>query len=74
MMGEVPNPNLNPKCGSIIQILDPSTRKTHSATVVETCVFCGNEDIDASPGLFTKIATLSEGRVPVAWGGDEVGG
>lgn len=74
VMGNGANPNQNPKCGSIIHIWDPATEETHSATVVDTCMGCAPGHIDVSPKLFAKIAPLSSGKVPVAWGGEKLGG
>ncbi|KAL8896173.1 MAG: hypothetical protein Q9207_007842, partial [Kuettlingeria erythrocarpa] len=46
MMGNGPNPNTNPKCGTKITIRSPGSKKTHQATIVDTCWACKKEDID----------------------------
>lgn len=76
MMDNPPNPNDNPKCGSKISIVNPLTETLTWATVVDTCVACGDEDIDVSEGVFENVveAGLGVGRVGVWWGGSAVGG
>ncbi|KAL8715233.1 MAG: hypothetical protein Q9220_001191 [cf. Caloplaca sp. 1 TL-2023] len=75
MMANGPNPNTNPKCGSKINIYNEHTKKTHSATIVDTCWACKKEDIDVNVELFNKVAPKGDGRVHgIAWGGSKVGG
>ncbi|KAI4284246.1 MAG: hypothetical protein L6R38_001577 [Xanthoria sp. 2 TBL-2021] len=69
------NPNANPKCGSMIGIWNPYTKKHYTAKVVDTCGACKPEDIDVSPALFKKVAPNGNGRVHgINWGGQKVGG
>lgn len=64
------NPNNNPKCGSQINIHNPTSGQKVQATVVDTCAGCAMHDIDVSGSLFATLAGgLSAGRVPVDWGG-----
>lgn len=75
MMNNGPNPNLNPKCGSKITIYNPSTKKRHTATIVDTCWGCKKEDIDVNVELFYKVAPKGDGRVHgIMWNGKKVGG
>lgn len=75
MMNNGPNPNTNPKCGSKINIYNPGTKKTHSATIVDTCWACKKEDIDVNVELFYKVAPKGDGRVHgIMWNGKKVGG
>ncbi|KAI4271705.1 MAG: hypothetical protein L6R38_006805 [Xanthoria sp. 2 TBL-2021] len=75
MMNNGPNPNNNPKCGSKINIYNPSTKKTHTATIVDTCWACKKEDIDVNVELFNKVAPNGDGRVHgIMWNGEKVGG
>ena len=75
IMNNGPNPNLNPKCGSKINIYNPSTKKRHSATIVDTCWGCKKEDIDVNVELFNKVAPKGDGRVHgIMWNGKKVGG
>ena len=69
------NPNNNPKCGTLINIYNPATRKTHSATIVDTCKGCSTYDIDVSPSVFEAVDPngLGDGRITVDWGGSAVG-
>lgn len=62
MMKNGANPNNNPKCGTRINIYNPSTGNTHQATVVDTCVGCADNDIDVSPSLFRAVAPNGNGR------------
>jgi len=61
MMGNGANPNANPKCYGHIKIRHGGL--VHDATVVDTCVGCRGEDLDASPALFRKVAPGGDGRV-----------
>ncbi|KAL9601338.1 MAG: hypothetical protein Q9179_002905 [Wetmoreana sp. 5 TL-2023] len=75
MMANGPNPNTNPKCGTIIGIWNPQTNRKHEATIVDTCWACKREDIDVSESLFKKVAPNGDGRVHgINWGGPAVGG
>ncbi|KAL8843380.1 MAG: hypothetical protein Q9176_001993 [Flavoplaca citrina] len=75
IMNNGPNPNLNPKCGSKINIYNPSTKKRHTATIVDTCWACKKEDIDVNVELFNKVAPKGDGRVHgIMWNGKKVGG
>lgn len=75
-MNNGPNPNTNPKCGTSINIYNPATGGTHSATIVDTCEGCAEYDIDVSPSVFEAVDPngLSDGRITVDWGGSAVGG
>ncbi|KAI4126227.1 MAG: hypothetical protein LQ338_003851 [Usnochroma carphineum] len=74
-MANGPNPNTNPKCGTKINIYNPSTKKTHSAKIVDTCWACKKEDIDVDENLFYAVAPHGDGRVHgIQWGGKAVGG
>ena len=78
MMQNPPNPNDNPLCGTAIQIRNPTTGTTYSATIVDTCEGCADEDIDVSPSVFEAVDPngLADGRIVVEWseGGSTVGG
>ncbi|KAL8995129.1 MAG: hypothetical protein Q9169_005072 [Polycauliona sp. 2 TL-2023] len=75
IMNNPANPNLNPKCGSKINIYNPSTKKRHTATIVDTCWGCKKEDIDVNVELFNKVAPNGDGRVHgIMWNGKKVGG
>lgn len=56
------NPNRNPKCGTMINIYNPTTKTTHQAKVVDTCEGCADQDIDVSPSLFQVVAPDGDGR------------
>lgn len=74
MMGNGPNPNTNPKCGTKIRIQSTVSKKTHLATIVDTCWACKKEDIDVNEKLFYQVAPKGDGRVHnVVWGGQAVG-
>ncbi|KAL6717087.1 hypothetical protein ACLMJK_005002 [Lecanora helva] len=62
LMDNPANPNANTKCFSHIHIraVDGSVV---DATVVDTCEACATEDIDASTGLFYKVAPHGDGLV-----------
>lgn len=69
------NPNANPKCGSMIGIWNPQTKKHYTAKIVDRCAGCKKFDIDVSPALFKKVAPNGDGRVKgINWGGQMVGG
>ncbi|KAI4181979.1 MAG: hypothetical protein L6R41_006280 [Letrouitia leprolyta] len=63
IMNNGPNPNNNPKCGTKINIYNPGTKKTHHATIVDTCWACKKEDIDVNEKLFNAVAPHGDGRV-----------
>ena len=67
IMANGPNPNTNPKCGTSINIYNPATGKTHSATIVDTCEGCSTYDIDVSPSVFKAVDPngLGDGRIVV---------
>jgi len=68
MMANGANPNANPKCFSRIKIRNPESGQVVEAMVVDTCVGCKGEDLDASPGLFGRVAPGGDGRVEgVEW-------
>lgn len=76
MMNNPPNPNNNPKCGTTINIQNPATGNQATATIVDTCQACADEDIDVSPAVFEAVDPngLGDGRIKVNWGGSAVGG
>ncbi|KAI4136514.1 MAG: hypothetical protein L6R39_007751 [Caloplaca ligustica] len=75
IMANGPNPNNNPKCGTKINIYNERTKKTHQATIVDTCQACQRQDIDVNEKLFYAVAPNGDGRVHgIAWGGSAVGG
>ncbi|KAL8864645.1 MAG: hypothetical protein Q9174_007275 [Haloplaca sp. 1 TL-2023] len=74
IMNNGANPNNNPKCGSKITIRNPRTKKTHTATIVDTCWACKKGDIDVNVELFYKVAPKGDGRVHgIEWSGPKVG-
>lgn len=75
------SPNTNPadnrRCGSLITIWNPRTRKSWEAVVVDVCEKCNLMDLAVTKGLFNKIAPYNRGGEvthEIAWGGNEVGG
>ena len=76
IMNNPPNPNDNPICGTSINIYNPATGDTNTATIVDTCEGCGEYDIDVSPSVFEAVDPngLADGRIVVDWGGPAVGG
>ena len=75
-MNNPANPNDNPLCGTTINIYNPATGNTNSATIVDTCEGCSEYDIDVSPSVFEAVDPngLGDGRIVVDWGGSAVGG
>ena len=75
-MANPANPNNNPKCGTTINIENPNTGSTTTATIVDTCEGCAEYDIDVSPSVFEQVDPngLGDGRIKVNWGGSAVGG
>ncbi|KAI4167533.1 MAG: hypothetical protein LQ343_007131 [Gyalolechia ehrenbergii] len=74
IMKNGPNTNNNPKCGTKINIYNPSTKKTHQATIVDTCWGCKKQDIDVNEDLFYQVAPKGDGRVHgIEWSGKAVG-
>lgn len=67
IMANGANPNNNPKCGTSINIYNPATGTTHSATIVDTCEGCSKYDIDVSPSVFKAVDPngLGDGRITV---------
>ncbi|KAL9597418.1 MAG: hypothetical protein Q9219_005171 [cf. Caloplaca sp. 3 TL-2023] len=74
IMANGANPNTNPKCGTKIAITNPRTKKTHHATIVDTCWACKREDIDVDERLFYAVEPKGDGRVHgIKWSGKAVG-
>ncbi|KAK3670369.1 hypothetical protein LTR78_009722 [Recurvomyces mirabilis] len=75
-MGSVPNPNLNPICGSTITI-EQSVLQGFGVVLLETYAdtpvsrptgpSCGPNAIDCSSSLFKAVAPNGDGRVVVDW-------
>lgn len=66
VMRNGPNPNVNPICGTAIEIAYQG--RTYSATVVDTCANCPGLDLDVTQSLFDKVAPHGDGRVSgVSW-------
>lgn len=63
MMANPVNPNLNPKCGKTITLINKAAGTTTQAKVVDTCGGCKYGDVDLSPSLFSKVAPKGDGRV-----------
>ena len=59
------NPNDNPLCGRKIRARRDG--KSVDLTVVDRCTGCAVRDLDVSPGVFKKLASIDEGRVSVEW-------
>ncbi|KJA24385.1 hypothetical protein HYPSUDRAFT_136350 [Hypholoma sublateritium FD-334 SS-4] len=54
-------------CGQYVQITNTANGKTAYGKTVDSCQSCGDNDIDMSPALFSKIAALSTGQLTVQW-------
>ncbi|KAI7884466.1 RlpA-like double-psi beta-barrel-protein domain-containing protein-containing protein [Mucor mucedo] len=52
-------------CGKSITVKGPNG--SVSLKVVDTCPGCKKGDVDMSAAAFKKIASLSDGRVPITW-------
>ncbi|KAK7957244.1 uncharacterized protein PG986_006466 [Apiospora aurea] len=62
------NTNQDPVCGKTITIT--YNGKSASAQVWDKCPGCGDNDIDATPDLFTRlVGSFDPGRVNVQWSG-----
>lgn len=62
------NSNNDPVCGKTVNIIYQGV--TTSAQVWDKCAGCGDGDLDATPGLFTKIVGSTDpGRVSIEWNG-----
>ena len=74
-MAKGANPNSNPKCGTSINIYNPATGETHSATIVDTYEGCFTYDIDVSPSVLEAVDPngLGDGHITVDWEGRAVG-
>ncbi|KAH8671122.1 riboflavin-aldehyde forming enzyme [Xylariales sp. PMI_506] len=59
------NPNHDPVCGKTITITLHGVSTT--ATVVDECPECAEDDIDVSPAVFENLDSLDVGRVEVDW-------
>lgn len=70
------NPANNKRCGSLIKIWNPRTRKAFEAQIVDICDKCKLMDIAVYPSFFRKIAPYASEKVAheIAWGGEAVGG
>lgn len=55
------NPNANPKCGSMIGIWNPYTKKHYTAKVVDTCGAC-------KPGILMSVRRCSRRLHPMGMG------
>lgn len=71
MMANGPNPNTNPKCQTMITLVNPRTGSRTKAKVVDTCEGCAYGDVDLSPTLFKTVAPKGDGRVKgIQWSFD----
>lgn len=59
------NPNDNPLCGLRLRLRRDG--KSVDVKIVDRCVGCAVTDLDVSPAVFEKVATLAQGRVSVKW-------
>lgn len=59
------NPNANPLCGKKIRA--KRGNKSIDLTVVDRCTGCQPTDIDVTRSVFSDLASIDEGRVPVSW-------
>ncbi|OAD72253.1 hypothetical protein PHYBLDRAFT_65702 [Phycomyces blakesleeanus NRRL 1555(-)] len=63
--GVYANPNESPVCGACIEVT--GELGTVKVTIQDMCPGCEQGSLDLSPAAFSKIADISEGRVPVSW-------
>ncbi|KAK8050958.1 RlpA-like double-psi beta-barrel-protein domain-containing protein-containing protein [Apiospora rasikravindrae] len=62
------NPGNDPICGRTVTIT--YNGKSATAQVWDKCPGCGDNDLDATPDLFTRmVGSLDPGRVNVQWTG-----
>lgn len=62
------NPNLNTLCGKQLQITNPATGASTSATIVDRKASGVPEDIDVSPAVFTALGLdLDAGNAAITW-------
>jgi len=55
-------------CGKQVRITNTKNNKSVTITIADVCPTCENgNSIDLSRGAFNKIATESEGMVPITW-------
>jgi expansin (peptidoglycan-binding protein) len=59
------NPNSNPLCGLKLRLRRDG--KSVDVTVVDRCVGCKATDIDTTTSVFSQLAGIVQGRVPVDW-------
>ena len=59
------NPNANPLCGKKIRAR--RNGKSIDLTVVDRCTGCAPTDIDTTRSVFSALANIDQGRVPVEW-------
>jgi hypothetical protein len=52
-------------CGKTITV--NLNGQTTTATVVDKCMGCADDDIDVSPSVFELLASLDVGRIAVTW-------
>lgn len=62
------NGTVSPFCGQTLQVMNPATGQTVTATVQDDCMLCTGElSLDMSESTFEAIGTLSEGVIEVEW-------
>ncbi|KAK8092410.1 uncharacterized protein PG998_014895 [Apiospora kogelbergensis] len=62
------NPKNDPVCGKTVTI--HYNGKTATAQVWDRCQGCGDNDLDATPTLFTNlVGSTDPGRVSITWDG-----
>ncbi|KAF8968964.1 expansin family protein [Flammula alnicola] len=54
-------------CGQWVEIVNNSNGKKAYGLTRDSCQSCGDNDIDMSPALFQKLASLSTGQISVSW-------
>ncbi|KAI8356432.1 RlpA-like double-psi beta-barrel-protein domain-containing protein-containing protein [Mortierella sp. GBAus27b] len=63
--GSFPRASSSPACGQCLQVTGP--KGTIQVQVVDMCPGCKSGSLDFTPGAFSKIADLDQGRVPISW-------
>jgi len=54
-------------CGKSVVITDTKSKKTATATVMDSCPSCAEGDLDMSTSLFEEFADLGVGVLQIGW-------
>jgi len=59
--------NRGSNCGQYVKITNKANGKVAYGATEDSCPSCGEGDLDLSPALFKKLASLDQGVIQISW-------